>query len=406
MYTLTNQQLYWNQTYYMLNKGVPTGGKHCVPLANILLSYITKDLLRNNLNFKNHFKESVKLWKRYIDDCGGIFIGEKNFEDFYRTLEAKFKEFGLNLTYEVSKEKLILLDIEIYIKNNKFFTKEHRKATASNSYIKFGSSHPSHAFKGIIKSQMYRLRRLCSSDDDFNEAINGLEKRCINSGYDEKLVQGILSQSRSLQRSLVSKKKESNNSTKNIIRWITLAGTPYEKSISSFTRNLNDLLRNHDIKFETIKCTGSNIGKLLFHNREKFNETCMHEKCCICTNQHRSLESKVRSKITSFEYNIDKNLNCNDSGIYRVTCPCSAAYTGKTTTSFKQRLNEHFQPHRESSLNEHSKTCEHGRNKREYKIIFLENIKNRGKYTLSEREYLWNERLGGELNIQKIIKSN
>ena len=132
----------------------------------------------------------------------------------------------------------------------------------------------------------------------------------------------------------------------------------------------------------------------------------MHEKCTICKNQHRFSDSKVISKITSLKYAIDKNLNCNDSGIYRVTCPCSAAYTGKTTISFKQRLNEHFQPHRESTLNKHCKTCEHGRNKSEYESTFLENIKNRGKYTLSEREYLWNERLGGELNIQKIVKGN
>ena len=36
------------------------------------------------------------------------------------TLEEKFAEFGLKLTHEVSKEKLVLLDIEVYIDNNRF----------------------------------------------------------------------------------------------------------------------------------------------------------------------------------------------------------------------------------------------------------------------------------------------
>ena len=35
MYTLENQQVFWNEQYYVLNQGIPTGAKHCVPLANI-----------------------------------------------------------------------------------------------------------------------------------------------------------------------------------------------------------------------------------------------------------------------------------------------------------------------------------------------------------------------------------
>ena len=88
------------------------------------------------------------------------------------------------------------------------------------------------------------------------------------------------------------------------------------------------------------------------------------------------------------------------------TCPCSAAYTGKTTTSFGQRFDEHFKRYHKSSINEHSKECPQGRNKEDYKLQLLENVFSRGKYTLSEREFLWNERLGGEINVQKILKNN
>ena len=65
MYTLTNQQIYWNETYYMLSNGVPTGGKHCVPLANIFLTFIMKTLLRKNPTFKEQFTKSVTLEKIY-----------------------------------------------------------------------------------------------------------------------------------------------------------------------------------------------------------------------------------------------------------------------------------------------------------------------------------------------------
>ena len=410
MYTLKNQQLFWNQSYYILNKGTPTGGKHCVPLANIFLSYIIKSLFRENENFKNEFKNSVKLWKRYIDDCGGVFIGQENFGRFFMTLEEKFAEFGLKLTHEVSKEKLVLLDIEIYIDNNRFETKEHRKETASNSYIKFGSSHPSHCFKGIIKSQMIRLRRLCSKDSDFISAISSLKTRCIMSGYDPELVQGILSQAGALQRRLESRAQPTATNDADemkTIRWVVLSGTSYEKNITTFTRNINELLKSHNIRLELVKSTGSSLGRLLFNNREKYEtHQCNSGNCSICAHQIRDPGNHVASKITRCEYKVDKSLSCTDSGIYRITCPCSAAYTGKTTTSFGQRFDEHFKSYHKSSINDHSKECPQGKKKEDYKLQFLENVFSRGKYTLSEREFLWNERLGGEINIQKILRSS
>ena len=117
-------------------------------------------------------------------------------------LEDQFNKFDLQLTHEISKEKLHLLDIEVYIEENKFNTREHRKQTASNSYIKYGSAHPSHCFKGIIKSQMYRLRRLCSKDSDFLSAILELKNRCIDSGYDKDLDESILGRADTLLQRL------------------------------------------------------------------------------------------------------------------------------------------------------------------------------------------------------------
>ena len=48
MYTLQNQQIFWNESFHMLNQGIPTGAKHCVPLANILLTFIIRELIEMN----------------------------------------------------------------------------------------------------------------------------------------------------------------------------------------------------------------------------------------------------------------------------------------------------------------------------------------------------------------------
>ena len=113
----------------------------------------------------------------------------------------------------------------------------------------------------------------------------------------------------------------------------------------------------------------------------------------------------MHNRLSDFKYRINANLNCDSSGIYRIICPCSASYCGKTTTSFNRRFDEHFQDSKDSSILDHTKICTLGSDKTNYKIQFLESSFNRGKFTLSEREFLWNDRLQCELNIQKILRT-
>ena len=171
-----------------------------------------KNLLQTNPIFNNIFNNIIALWKRFIDDGGGISRGTiTEFMNWYNIMKEHFRKFELELTADtdshtidgdnyVEKEtaQTTFLDIDMYKDNNNMHTKEHRKETASNSYIKFGSAHPSHSFKGIVKSQMYRLRRLCSKDGDFISAIENLKIRCYNSGYDKDMVDGILDKAKEM----------------------------------------------------------------------------------------------------------------------------------------------------------------------------------------------------------------
>ena len=389
----------------MLDKGIPTGGKHCVPLANIFLSYILKDLLYTNAAFRTEFETKMKLWKRYIDDCGGVFVGREDFINFFTTLSEQFNKFELELTHEISHERIQLLDIEIFIENEQFHTREHRKETASNSYVKFGSAHPKHCFKGIVKSQMFRLRRLCSKDSDFMEATGKLRQRCMNSGYDMDMVDSILAQASVLDRVLTPRVKD-NNSDAHVIRWVTLTGTAYDKQIQEFAGRINGSLQNHNIKLEIVKSTGSCVGNLLFNNNVKslITHVCSASNCNVCSKRLRADSDTVISPTNGRSYPINLNLNCDNCGIYSISCLCTALYTGKTTTTFTQRFNKHFTS-TSSAVFDHTKHCQVGKSKKDFSIQYLENMYSRGKYSLSEREYLWNVRLRGILNIQKTLKA-
>ena len=408
MYTLENQQIRWNGSLYMLNQGIPTGAKHCVPLANIFLTFIFRELIKSDQSFEKMFLENLKIWQRFIDDCFGLFLGEEtHFSNFYTKLTEQFKKFDLDLTLETSKDAIVMLDLVIFISDNRLHTKENRKETAANSYLQYGSAHPSFTFKGIVKSQMTRLRRLCSRNEDFAIAIEQLRQRCTNSGYNKETVNEILKNAENLPRNLRSSRKIENNSVCKI-RWVTMAHSSYEKEIEAFVKNMNIALRNKDVQFELIKTTGPTLGKQLFNNNNKinnaidFSSTCT-SRCKVCSNDARGDTKKAVSKSTNEHFNIDENTKCGNSGIYLITCKCHEQYVGKTTVTFGKRFGEHW--NNNTAVGEHLKKCTENPTTKEVAIQFVENVWNRGKYSLSEREFLWNRRLKGSINIQKTLKT-
>ena len=48
-------------------------------------------------------------------------------------------------------------------------------------------------------------------------------------------------------------------------------------------------------------------------------------------------------------------------------------------------------------------SCDSQPTPEDVKIQFLENVWDRGKHSLSEREYLWNRRFKGDINVQKTL---
>ena len=127
-------------------------------------------------------------------------------------------------------------------------------------------------------------------------------------------------------------------------------------------------------------------------------------RCDVCKSDLKGINERIESPTNGRIYPVDKNLNCIDCGIYCISCSCLSLYVGKTTTQFNQRFKEHFSKYKTSAVLEHSKTCSIGKDKTHYTIHYLESMHARGKYSLSEREYLWNERLRGVINIQKTLK--
>ena len=167
---------------------------------------------------------------------------------------------------------------------------------------------------------------------------------------------------------------------------------------------MNQVLRPEKIQFELLKTTAPSIGRLLFNNFDSSEEALPNCTCMVCSNDVRGDKRTIISSVTKNEYRIDSNTKCYNSGIYGITCKCVGQYSGKTTVGFNKRYPEHWNSVG-SSVHKH---LQHGKctnDPNEVKMQFLENVWGRGKYSLSEREYLWNRRLKGVINIQKTLRN-
>ena len=190
--------------------------------------------------------------------------------------------------------------------------------------------------------------------------------------------------------------------TVNKIRWIILAGSTFEKEQMEFVKNINRILKQHFVAFEIVKTTGPTLGSQLFNNFDKSElESSCNARCFVCTNNARGDPEWVISSVTKKKYRINPNLNCRNSGIYGITCKCIDQYSGKTTITNCGRFKEHWS--KDTSVRAHLRSCPCKPTVNDVKVQFLENVWDRGKYSLSEREFLWNKRLKGNINIQKTI---
>ena len=187
------------------------------------------------------------------------------------------------------------------------------------------------------------------------------------------------------------------------LRLITLSGTRYEGEILAFAKRMNRVLITSGIKIEIVKTTGPSLAKSLFSNNINGNDHVADcGNCIICINSAKNTQGVIKSTVTGKSYKISKSLTCHNGGIYVYDGTCDDQYTGKTTVPYGTRTTEHVRQQKTSSVYKHREKCRQCM-EGNFSISFIEDYRNRGKYTLSEREYLWNSRIKGVINDQKTL---
>ena len=180
-FVLSNNFFEFNSDTFQQISWTAIGTKFAPPYACIYMDQVEQKFLATQIN-------QPLIWLRYIDDNFFIWThGEKELEKFM----SSFNSFTRNLkfTHESSKKDISFLDLKVSLTKGKLSTDLHIKATDCHQYLHYSSGHPEHTKRSIVYSQLLRVSRICSHENDFNRHKSNMKIWFQKRGYAENIIE-------------------------------------------------------------------------------------------------------------------------------------------------------------------------------------------------------------------------
>ena len=428
-FVLTFNSFVFNGNLYLQEWGTAIGTKLAPVYANIFMAVLEKKML-------NDWKgRPPNLWKRYIDDIFSVFIGkEEELLSFIRFISSYHHTIKFTCEYR-TKDSIVktcwkdndllvkryplenlrsrsvdFLDCNVWInENSKFETDLFVKETDCITYLMPSSCHPKFICKNIPYSLGYRLKRICSSPDNFDLRIKQLKDNLLSRGYKNKIIDNAFDRLKSVSREQALKKVVKNDKNDKIVCTVT-----YDPRIvcvsSSIEKHFS--FAQKDPEFKNIfpekpvvgYRRGRNLGDYLIRsklyplknrNLRARNGFYRCDKkdfgCSLCRHS-----MNITEHIASFsgkKYPVKSHVTCSDSFvIYSIQCKiCPMQYVGQTTQQASKRFNSHFYDVVNKNL--HKPVAKHfnSRGHSASDIIFtpFEKLYKKDKTLLDIREKYW-----------------
>ena len=317
------------------------------------------------LNFKlkyiyPYIKNKAKMFLRFTDNLFMIWTGsEQELLDFMSDLNKKHSSIKFEFKY--SQRKIEFLDV-LFCKdhNNMHQTTIYRKQTDRQNYLDARSEHSTLLKDSIPYSQSLRIKRICSSQQEFLNHTAKMINQFQKSGYDRSLIEQQINKSNLQGREQLLKAKKKETATNIPLSLKYNRTLPKIKEIVMkpwnllhIKPNLAEIFQNPPIlAFRRNKNLRDIIGTKFIENgniKRKFTNR-IRGKCtpCLANNRTQCCEqilhtTTFRSNQMNRIFHIYHNLNCKSKYvIYLLECTkCKIQYVGKAQTEFKIRLNNH-----------------------------------------------------------------
>ena len=150
---------------------------------------------------------------RYREDCLVLWDDtDETLQQLYNFITTPIQDF--KLTVEIRNKSKCFLDLRISLIGNKLTTTVYSKPTNRHIYLHADSCHKKSSVKGIQKVVALRLRRICSSDNNYTAKSTEYTKYLVNRGQDLKSVQQCLNNVLETSRQEAPKKMKTNKCKK------------------------------------------------------------------------------------------------------------------------------------------------------------------------------------------------
>ena len=349
---LTKNDFEFGGNFYLQIFGTAMGKRISPALANLYLTEFDQKAMQE-------FKIRPSCFYRYLDDIFFLFPKSQEHElsHFEIFLNSLIPDIKITLNY--SYTNINFLDVTICLNNLQLHTKTFFKETDTHQLLHKTSHHPSHTFKGLIKSQLIRFKRLSTFKSDYLKTCQTLFSFLKIRGY---TYTELNKEKHKIWHTYLKTNQQNTNDEHKLIP-IIIDHTAISKELGITYRDIlttQKTLKN--IRPIIAYRNSKNLGQLLIRNR--FTKTrngyfspCSDHKCKTCLH-HTTFTQTFSSHRTKQIFDIQQQLTCTTTNvIYLITCRhCHLQYVGETSRSIRERLSNHksdIKNKKETSISNH-----------------------------------------------------
>ena len=205
---LTLNNFVFNSQNYLQIKGCAMGTKCAPSYANIFMGMFEERYIYPLIEKISNF------YLRFIDDIFLIWTGTTDqllkFKQQINEVHSS-KKFDFNF----SNKEINFLDTVVYkTQSSKLETKLYRKESDRQAYLHRKSEHPESLKRSIPFSQALRLRRIYSTNNEFQDSCDKLWNKLIERGYKQQEINKGIERTKTLDRKKLLEEKAKKRSNR------------------------------------------------------------------------------------------------------------------------------------------------------------------------------------------------
>ena len=303
-----------SEKHFKLKNGIMTGNSLSVSLANIRLTKIEKELIKNN--------PAVTFYRRYIDDLIMI-VKRSELDDLISKMNSyeftfNFEHDEFDTYYNEFGHKF--LDKFIFVKNKRLCLRWYRKNNSPETTLNFNSASPISWKKSVVLNGYRRIIDSNTEKDGLELDIQRFHKILIKNSYPKQFIQSF---NQKLQK---------------------LKETDYFQPPKTLREGIKVMLKipfHNQSVFDKLILMKKQLYKILPNANIHIITTCFRVENLISKYRKISLDDHQKHDL-----------------IYLFRCCCEkATYVGETGLTLAARIKSHLRQKSDSAISSHLSEC-------------------------------------------------